>query len=168
MPTSMTTAPGLTMLLVMNPGLPTAATRISALRVCWARFTVWLWQMVTVQFACSSSIAIGLPTMLLRPTTTASLPSRSIPVRRIISIAPLGVHATTPGCPLIIRPALSRWKPSTSFSGAITASAAASSRCFGRGSCTRMPWMVSSAFRRAISFSSSSCVVVSGRLMVTE
>lgn len=63
----MTTAPGLTMLLVMNPGLPTAATRISALRVCWARFTVWLWQMVTVQFACSSSIAIGLPTDVAPP-----------------------------------------------------------------------------------------------------
>ena len=37
--------------------------------------------MVTVAFACSSISAIGLPTMLLRPMTTACLPRRSMPVR---------------------------------------------------------------------------------------
>ena len=32
------------------------------------------WQIVTVAFACSSSCAVGLPTISLRPTTTASAP----------------------------------------------------------------------------------------------
>jgi hypothetical protein len=38
---------------------------------------VALWQMVTVAFFCSSISAMGLPTMLLRPITTACLPRRS-------------------------------------------------------------------------------------------
>jgi hypothetical protein len=77
MPTSMTTAPGLTMSAVSTLRLPTAATTMSACRVWWPRSGVALWQMVTVALACSSSIAIGLPTMLLRPITTACLPRGS-------------------------------------------------------------------------------------------
>ena len=41
------------------------ATRISARFVCPFRSFVRLWQIVTVQFSCSRSIAIGLPTILL-------------------------------------------------------------------------------------------------------
>ena len=77
MPTSITTAPGLTMSAVSTLRLPTAATTTSAWRVKAPRSTVALWQMVTVAFFASSISAIGLPTMLLRPMTTACLPRRS-------------------------------------------------------------------------------------------
>ena len=50
-----------------------AATRISASRQTAARSGVLEWQMVTVACSCSSSMATGLPTMSLRPTTTARL-----------------------------------------------------------------------------------------------
>ena len=111
---------------------------------------------------------MGLPTMLLRPITTASLPFRSTPVDWIIYRAPLGVQATTPGVPVSIWPALIRWKPSTSFSGRIFARAAFSSRCFGSGSCTRIPWIAESLFSSSIAASSCSWVVSSGMLMVRE
>jgi len=42
-PTSMTAAPGLTISAVIRPGLPTAATRMSAARVCAARSSVREW-----------------------------------------------------------------------------------------------------------------------------
>ena len=51
MPTSSTAAPSLTISAVTNRGLPTAATRISARRVCSAKSSVRLWQMVTVAFS---------------------------------------------------------------------------------------------------------------------
>ena len=58
-------------------GRPTAATTISARRhkagASWLRECTT----VTVQSACSSSAAIGLPTMFERPMTTACLPDRS-------------------------------------------------------------------------------------------
>jgi hypothetical protein len=44
--------------------------------------------MVTVALACSSSSAIGLPTVLLRPMTTACLPRRSMPVVSISFMQP--------------------------------------------------------------------------------
>ncbi|MNY41975.1 hypothetical protein D3C86_1768270 [compost metagenome] len=59
---------------VIRLRLPTAATTTSASRV-WAPMSrVLLLQMVTVAPACSSSIAIGLPTILEAPTTTARAP----------------------------------------------------------------------------------------------
>jgi PAS domain S-box-containing protein len=76
MPTSITTAPGLTMSAVSTLRLPTAATITSACRVMAFRSGVALWQMVTVAFCCSSIMAMGLPTMLERPITTACLPLR--------------------------------------------------------------------------------------------
>ena len=72
MPTSITTAPGLTMSAVSRWRRPTAATTMSAICTCRFRSGVALWQTVTVALACSSSNAIGLPTVLLRPMTTAS------------------------------------------------------------------------------------------------
>ena len=74
MPTSMTVAPGLTNSRVTNAGRPIAATRISAVRATAGKSTVREWHTVTVASRCSSSIAIGLPTMSLRPITTACLP----------------------------------------------------------------------------------------------
>ena len=64
MPTSMTTAPGFTISAVTKSALPMATTKISAWRVISERFFVRLWHTVTVPFAWSSNIAIGLPTML--------------------------------------------------------------------------------------------------------
>ena len=67
----------------------------------------------------NSSDAIGLPTMLERPTTTASRPERS-PKRSVNSIIqPSGVHGTKPDWPTLNRPALITWNPSTSLSGLI-------------------------------------------------
>ena len=56
--------------------------------------------------AFSSMIAVGFPTMLLRPTTTACLPTISTSARRSTSIMPAGVHGTSPGRPASSRPAL--------------------------------------------------------------
>ena len=88
MPTSMTMAPGFTISAVSVWRRPTATTTTSAWRVNTARSGVALWQMVTVALACSSSSAIGLPTVLLRPTTTACLPRRSTPVDSISFMQP--------------------------------------------------------------------------------
>ena len=52
---------------------------------------------MTVALACISSSAMGLPTMSLRPSTTAFAPSMAIPLRRRISITPRGVQATSCG-----------------------------------------------------------------------
>ena len=88
MPTSSTTAPGLIMSPVMNFGRPTAATRMSARRVWKARSLVREWQMVTVQLFSSKRSAMGLPTMLLRPTITASAPTRFTPSDSSIFMTP--------------------------------------------------------------------------------
>jgi hypothetical protein len=74
MPTSITTAPGLIMAPVTILGLPVATTSTSARFVWNARSRVFDVQMVTVASLASSISACGLPTMLLRPTTTASAP----------------------------------------------------------------------------------------------
>src|SRR5450756_30415 len=67
-----------------------AATRMSALRQTPGRSWVREWQTVTVACSWSSRKNIGLPTMLLRPTITASLPLISIPDRLRISSPPYG------------------------------------------------------------------------------
>ncbi len=41
-------------------------------------------------------------------------------------------------------------------------------RCFGKGSCTRMPWMDGSALSSATSAASSSCEVSSGSVCWTD
>ena len=79
------------------------------------------WAIVTVALAASSRFAIGLPTMLERPTTTAVRPDKSpVPsVRRIITMAPAGVQGTKaePSWPVTSLPTLTKEKPSTSLSG---------------------------------------------------
>ncbi len=92
MPTSITTAPSFTISALMSRGLPTAATRMSAWRVIAARSRVFEWQMVTVAPALRRSSAMGLPTMVERPTTTACLPSTGIDSCSSIFITPKGVH----------------------------------------------------------------------------
>ena len=50
-----------------------------------------VWQIVTVAWRCSSISAIGLPTLALRPTTTARLPRGETPKRSSSSMPPSGV-----------------------------------------------------------------------------
>ena len=88
MPTSITIAPGLTMSPRSVSRRPVATTTMSAWRVCAPMSAVALWQIVTVALACSSSSAIGLPTVLLRPITTACLPLIVTPVLSISFMQP--------------------------------------------------------------------------------
>ncbi|MNC63719.1 hypothetical protein D3C75_1138650 [compost metagenome] len=60
---------------------------------------------------------MGLPTMLLRPTTTACLPAISTFIRFSTSMTPAGVQGRKPGLPIIRLPTLIGWKQSTSLSG---------------------------------------------------
>ena len=78
MPTSMTVEPGLIMSPVIILGFPMATTRMSASEVNCFRSRVFEVQMETVALRARSISAIGLPTMLLRPITTALLPSIGI------------------------------------------------------------------------------------------
>ena len=74
-----------------------AATRMSASRVTAGRSRVREWQTVTVASACRRSRAIGLPTMSLRPSTTARRPATAMPLRASSSMIPAGVQATKRG-----------------------------------------------------------------------
>ena len=76
-----------------------AATRMSASRATPGRSRVLEWQMVTVAWLWSSSMATGLPTMSLRPITTARAPCIVTSLRRRISIMPAGVQGTRPRRP---------------------------------------------------------------------
>ena len=51
-------------------------------------------------------MATGLPTMLLRPTTTAFFPAMGSPVDSIMRTTPLGVQGTNTGSPATNRPML--------------------------------------------------------------
>lgn len=77
-------------------GRPTAATRMSAWAQISFMFSLREWQTVTVASApfFISSRAMGLPTMRLRPITTARLPFVGTSARLRSSIMPAGVHAT--------------------------------------------------------------------------
>ena len=99
MPTSMTSAPGLIQSPLTMRGRPTAATRMSARRHSAGRSRVFEWAMVTVQLSRSSSAAIGLPTMLERPTTMALRPARSGFWSLSSMRQPAGVHGTRPSAP---------------------------------------------------------------------
>ena len=62
-----------------------------------ARSRVREWQIVTVACRCRSSSAAGLPTMSLRPITTAFAPSSSTPYSSSSSSTPSGVPGTSAG-----------------------------------------------------------------------
>ncbi len=89
----MTTAPSFTMSPRTISALPAAATRMSARLATAPRSFVRVWQIVTVACRFRSISARGLPTMLLRPTMTASFPSMAIPLRSSNSMTPSGVQA---------------------------------------------------------------------------
>jgi methylenetetrahydrofolate dehydrogenase (NADP+)/methenyltetrahydrofolate cyclohydrolase len=98
-PTSITAAPTFTSSGPIRPAFPTATTRTSASRVRAARSAVREWHVVTVAFACRSSIDAGLPTMSLRPTTTAFAPSSGTSYSSRRAITPTGVAGTWAGRP---------------------------------------------------------------------
>src|SRR5690606_40685176 len=82
MPTSITTAPSLTISAVRYKGRPRATTIISEVSVCFLISGVLLWQRITVaspgvDFR-DSRILIGVPTILLRPITQQVFPAVSI------------------------------------------------------------------------------------------
>src|SRR5438094_756857 len=121
-PTSTTTAPGFTMSALTNSATPMAAIKMSARRQWAARSRVCEWQRVTVALACLAfwirMAAIGLPTMLPRPSTTTSAPSILTCERMSNSCTPAGVQGRKPEVsPSISLPTLTGWKPSTSFCG---------------------------------------------------
>ena len=161
-PTSMTVAPGRIYSLVTMAARPIAATTMSARRTTSGRSFVFEWQMVTVAFACISSSAMGLPTISLRPMTTALAPSMAMPLRRRISITPDGVQATSAGRPDTRCPTLIGWKPSTSFCGFTASRILLASTCFGRGICTRMPSTSSRRFSSSTTASNSDVETVAG------
>ena len=124
--------------------------------------------MVTVAPAFNSKAAIGLPTIFERPITRAFLPTKSILYSLKISIIPSGVQGTKPSSPEFSLPTFRAWKPSTSLLGSIRLKTSFVSRCFGSGSWTRIPWMLSSLFSTSIRLKSSFCVVCSPRRCMTE
>ena len=101
--------------------------------------------------------------MLLLPITTQFLPHTSTPVSAISSITPAGVHGRKLKSPIMIWPTFSGWKASTSFSGRIAFIIAFSFICFGSGSCTNIPFTLSSLLSFSTSSKSSASVVSSGR-----
>ncbi len=123
---------------------------------------------VTVQSACSSRAAMGLPTMFERPTTTACLPRSSPQASRSRRMQPLGVHGVSTSRPWARPPTFSLWKPSTSFSGLIAWRMRCSSIWAGNGSCTRMPLTSGARLRRPIRASSSAWLVSAGRRCSSE
>src|SRR5512137_1083255 len=159
-PTSITTAPGFTIPGRMKRALPTAEMRISARFSSPLISLVRLWQIVTVASALVRSAAIGLPTSILRPATTATAPETGIRYSARRVMIPVGVQGVNRGLPEKRRPRFSGWNPSTSFSGLTAAITRSASTCSGRGSWTRIPSISGSAFSRR-TFSSTSAVVVS-------
>jgi hypothetical protein len=76
----------------MHLGRPAATTRMSARIVNCARSRVLAWQMQTVASRCISIRAVGLPTMLLAPTTTTFCPAIGIPSASRSFCPPQGVQ----------------------------------------------------------------------------
>jgi hypothetical protein len=85
---------------------PIATNNSSASRQTDGKSFVLEWQIVTVALRWSNMSANGLPTMLLRPNTTARFPSILTPVDSIILMTPFGVQASNTGCPSTSRPKL--------------------------------------------------------------
>ena len=75
--------------------------------------------------AAAAACAIGLPTISLRPMTTACCPAIAMPERSSISITPDGVHGFRCARPCTSLPTFTGWKPSTSLSGSM----ASNTRC---------------------------------------
>ena len=139
-----------------------AATTRSARRTTAGRSRVREWATVTVQFSLSSSCAIGLPTMLERPITTASRPA-SFGLHRLgQDHAPRRrARRQAPAAPIARRPTLIGMK-AVDVLGRIDGLDDLGARRYaaGSGSCTRMPC---TSRRRLSSPISASSVGFAGR-----
>jgi hypothetical protein len=166
MPTSMTTAPGLTMsaVSVLRPaggghhdvGLARVHGDVGRGAVADGDGGVGLQQQQRHRLAHGVAAADHHRVLALevarRCSRSASCSRRAWPGRR-------------PGRPVISAPALCTEKPSTSFSGAMAAMTFCGSMCLGTGICTRMPWMPGSALSAAMRASSSASGSVCGVLL---
>ena len=93
MPTSMTTAPSLIQSPVIISALPQAAMTMSACeQISWP-FGVRECTTVTVASRRCNSMAAGVPTILLLPTTHADLPLIETPERSSSSMQPCKTQA---------------------------------------------------------------------------
>ena len=158
----MTTAPSLIYSDVIKRSFPIATIRISARFATSLRSFVRECATVTVPFSRSKRAAIGLPTILLRPMITHSFPSIEILDLFKSWMIPAGVQDKNPFSPIQSLPTLTGWNPSTSLSGEIVRMILSSSIWSGTGSCTRIPFTLSSAFNSSTNLISSSSEVSSG------
>lgn len=155
-----------------------ASTRISAVLVTSCKSFVFEWQTVTVQWCHFRRSAIGEPTILLRPTTTALAPSIFTPLLLMSSMQPYGVQGNIPlkspidTLPWLTVLRLSKGRgdrnkksrvvqshlisrliyPSTSFSGwtELVIKSASIGWAESSGICTMMPCTVGSLFNSLI------------------
>ena len=156
MPASNTTAPGFTISAVILTGRPILTTRISALLVIAARSWVCEWQIVTVASWRMSTRAVGLPPILLRPTTTALRLAIGIPASCNTVRITSAVEGMKLGKPSSRFPALRGPRPSTSFSGSKTSVTTCCRIWDGSGNKSKTPSLFSSWLKVAISARSSS------------
>ena len=144
-----------------------AATTTSARPTSAARSRVREWQTVTVASAAVSSTAIGLPTMLERPSTTARAPGElgarllqqlHHPERRAGHEARLAQQQAARGCrgESRRRPWRDRWP----------AAPCGCRSARGSGSCTRMPSTSGSAFSCAHQIQQRGLDGVGGQLVI--
>ena len=141
---------------------------MSACLTSSGKFWVCEWQMVTVQLAFNSIIAIGLPKIALRPTTTACLPASSTPFFSNKYIMPCGVQEPYAGSPIAILPNPRQVTPSTSFASAMASKQARSSIWLGTGCCSKIPCTSGLLLSSAIFTNSCSVVVACGMATFNE
>ncbi len=88
---------------------------------------------------------MGLPDQVAAAHHDGPLAGDRDPVRLRIWMIPEGVQGRGPGRLVTRFPAFSGWSPSTSFSGETASRTRLASTCLGKGICTRMPSISSSA-----------------------
>ena len=154
MPTSMTTAPWLDPVAAHHLGAPDRGDEdVGPTHASAGRSRLREWAIVTVQLSCSSNCAIGLPTMLERPMTSASRPASPSGSARADQQQAAGRRARhqrpvalADGEAADIDRMESRRHPWPDRS---PRAPPWSSICDGSGSCTRMPSIAASALSAA-------------------
>ena len=134
MPTSITTAPGLTMSAVTNFARPMATIEDVGLPRHRGQVAVRLWQTVTVALAPPGRVVSHEHDRHRLAHDVAAAhdhdvlaPAILIPLRCSSCWMPCGVQGRNRGRPWTIRPTFSGWKASTSFSGLTASSTRVSS-----------------------------------------
>ena len=138
--------PSCTMSPVTTPAGPAATQRMSARRQCAARSRVRVWHIVTVAWRREEELRERLADQ-----------ARAADHHRLRALegdrrsgrgsrdSPPACTAPPPACRASRWPRFIGWRPSTSFAGAIAATASSSSMPLGSGSWSRMPWIAGSA-----------------------